>query len=124
MGKARDLAGTTLANGTYTPTLTNGASMTASTAYVCQWSRVGNTVHVSGKADVTMSSGTGSALSLSLPVASNFASDGQAGGTWASSSGAAEGRIVADDTNDRITLFGTYSAGSQTVWFTASYLIV
>jgi hypothetical protein len=123
MGKARDLAGTTLANGTYTPTLTNGASMTASTAYVCQWSRVGNTVTVSGKADVTMSSGTGSALSLSLPVASNFASDGQAGGTWCSSL-TANGRIVADAANDRITLFGTYASGSQTVWFNASYLIV
>lgn len=124
MGKSRDLANSTLANGTYTPTLTNGASMTSSTAYVCQWSRVGDVVTVSGKADVTMSSGTGSALSLTLPVASNFANNGQAGGAWASSSGAAQGRVVADETNDRIVLFGTYSASTQTVWFTATYLVV
>lgn len=123
MGKARDLAGATLAQGTWTPTLTNGASMTASTAYACQYSRVGNTVHVSGKVDVTLSSGTGSAVSLTLPIASNFASDGQAGGTWCSNL-TANGRVVADAANDRITLFGTYAAGSQTVWFNASYLVV
>ena len=123
MGKARDLAGATLAGGTYTPSLTNGASMTASTAYLCQWSRVGNLVTVSGKADVTMSSSTGSALSLTLPVASNFANNGQAGGTWANNL-TQYGRVVADDTNDRITLFGTYGSGSQTVWFSATYLVV
>lgn len=112
-----------VASGTYTPTLTNGASMTASTAYECHWLRVGNVVTVSGKADVTMSSGTDSALSLTLPVASNFANNGQAGGTWANNI-SAQGRVVADETNDRITLFGTYAAGSQTVWFNATYLVI
>ena len=121
--EANDLLETTIASGTYTPSLTHGASMTASTAYVCHWMRVGNTVTVSGKADVTMSSSTGSALSLTLPVASNFANNGQAGGTWANNL-TQFGRITADDANDRITLFGTYGSGSQTVWFSATYLVV
>src|SRR5438552_1367658 len=36
-------------SGSYTPRLTNVANLSASTAYTCQWMRVGNTVTVSGK---------------------------------------------------------------------------
>ena len=113
----------TLDHGTYTPSLTNGANMTSSTAYVCQWMRVGNVVTVSGKVDVTLSAGGGSAVSITLPVASNFTDESQAGGSFRGSISTASGAAYADTTNDRIFLMGTYATGSQSIWFTATYLV-
>src|SRR5439155_66361 len=41
-----------LASGTYTPTLTNSVNVAASTAYTCQYLRVGSVVTVSGQMDI------------------------------------------------------------------------
>src|SRR6185369_11101538 len=62
-----------IASGTYTPTLTNGTNVAASTARKCQWIRVGNVVLVSGQLDVDTTSTGASELGISLPIASNLA---------------------------------------------------
>jgi hypothetical protein len=68
-------------SGTYTPTIgliTNAAS---STAYTCQYMRVGNVVTVSGIATVTATTlGTNTRISMTLPVSSNFDFAYRAGG--------------------------------------------
>lgn len=66
---------------TYTPTITNGANVDASTAYACQYFRVGNTVTISGKIDIDpTSTATSTDLTISLPIASDFGNDYEAGG--------------------------------------------
>jgi hypothetical protein len=64
--------------GTYTPTLTNTSNITASTAYPAQWMRVGRTVTVSGRVEITAAANsTGTELRVSLPVAATFTALGE-----------------------------------------------
>lgn len=74
----------TLTSGTYTPTLTDVANLDGSTAYQCQYLRVGSVVTVSGRVDVNpTSAATLTIISLSLPIASNLADTNDLGGTAA-----------------------------------------
>jgi hypothetical protein len=62
-----------IAYGTYTPTVTPIANVSASTAYICMYTRIGDTVHVSGKVDVQPTAGaTITSLELTLPIASDI----------------------------------------------------
>jgi len=76
------LSGTNVLSGTYTPTLTNGTNMAASTAYPLQYLRVGNTVIVGGYVgiDTTSAGATATSMRMSLPIASNFTASTDAGG--------------------------------------------
>ena len=100
--------GALLASGTYTPTLTNGANMAASTAYSCQYLRVGDTVTVSGRVDVDPTlTATATELGISLPIASALAS---ANANELAGVGSAPGiagmvmSVRADVTNDRASM--------------------
>jgi hypothetical protein len=122
---APELLETTIASGTYTPSALLGASMTSCTPSVCQWMRVGNVVTVSGKASVDMAAGVNSLFRLSLPVASNFADDGQAAGTASGQTlASSEGRVYADTVDDRLAVNANFSLGVSTIWFHATYLVV
>ncbi len=67
--------------GAYTPTLTNTANLSASTAYPCQYMQVGTVVTVSGRVDVDPTTITTlTQLKISLPVSSNFTQSYQCGG--------------------------------------------
>lgn len=91
---------------TYTPTLTNSANIAASTANVCQYFRVGNVVTVSGVVSIDpTTTATLTTLGISLPIASNFTTAVQAGGTAVAYAvaGSSAG-IFSDATNDRVTL--------------------
>lgn len=120
---------TTSSSGTYTPTLTNGTNVDASTAYACQWMRVGNTVTVSGVFDVDATAAGAWDIGVSLPVASNFSATENAGGTavminTASVYGYAG--VTADSANDRLKVAGitTGSTGSEKFSFTATYQVI
>jgi hypothetical protein len=91
---------------TYTPTLTNVANVAASTAQVCQYFRVGNMVTVCGQLSIDpTTTATLTTLGISLPIASNFTTAFQAGGTAAATAVAdAVAGIISDATNDRATL--------------------
>jgi len=69
-----------LESGTYTPTLTNSLNLDTSTAYLCQYMRVGTTVTVSGRVDVDPTAGGDTQLLITLPVASNFGQAEDCGG--------------------------------------------
>lgn len=118
----------TLAHGTYTPSTFNGAQVSSSSANPCQYMRIGNTVTVSGSLNVTTTtSGTGY-VSISLPVASNFANNYDASGLAQSnvaSSTSTPGYCYADTTNDRVVLTANYVSGSTyTLWFQVTYLVI
>jgi len=93
---------TGLAHGTYTPTLTNVANVAASTAYQCQYMRVGNTVTVSGKVDADPTAAGATQLGISLPIASNIGAQEDCAGTAASSAVAGLcAAILGDAANNR-----------------------
>ena len=75
-------------SGTYTPTYTHVANVDATTAYSCQYLRVGDEVTVSGRVDIdpTTAAGTQVQIGVSLPIASNFANSNECGGTIAAAS--------------------------------------
>jgi len=111
----------------YTPTLTNAANLSASTAYSCQYFRIGNVVTVSGKVDVDpVTPATLTQLGISLPIASNFSAAEQCGGTAFASGIAGQGAAIrCDATNDRAEM--VWIAGditNQPMYFTFTYRII
>lgn len=115
------------AYGVYTPTLTNVANLAASTAYQCQYLRLGTTVIVSGKVDVDPTlTATATQLGISLPVASNFGAARDCAGAAAASGVAGQSAaIVADAANDRAEM--QWRAGditNQPMYFTFGYQVI
>lgn len=116
----------TLDSGTYTPTLTNVTNLDSSTSDVCQYLRVGSVVTVSGLITIDPTATGTVQLGISLPIASNFASNTQLGGTGVSSAVSGQAAAIrADTTNDRAQLaWVTTDTSSRTMAFSFTYLIV
>lgn len=113
---------------TYTPTLTAVANVAASTAYACQYLRVGSTVLVSGQVAIDPTAGaTLTRLGISLPVPSSLTAAEQCGGTAAQPDLAgAVAAIRGDATNDRAELAYTTGADvANRIWsMTFSYQVI
>jgi hypothetical protein len=121
------LTSTTLTSGTYTPTLTNVANLDASTAYACQYLRVGSVVTVSGKVDIDPTApATQTRLGISLPIASNMAITANCGGVAFATAIAGQGAaIFGDSTNDRAELqFVSGDITNQPMFFSFTYQII
>lgn len=117
----------TLDSGTYTPTLTNVANLDASTAYECQYLRVGSTVTVSGRVDVDpTTTATNTHLGISLPIASNFAALNECGGAAFARLIAGQGAaILGDSTNNRAAMiWGAVDTTNQAMYFSFTYRII
>lgn len=126
---------TTLANaqgaiisGTYTPTLFNTTNVAASTAYVCQYSRVGDVVTVSGRVDIdTTAAPAATALGMSLPIASNLTASQQVGGAGCSTGTGNRYGITGDTTNDRAVFeanVGLVDASNDAIFFSFTYRVL
>ncbi len=118
---------TSSSSGTYTPTLTNVANITASTAYSCQYTRVGNMVTVSGKVDIDpMLTATLTDLRISLPIASALVNDNELAGTGVA--GAIAGysaSVLGDATNDAAILrFMGSDINNNSWYFTFLYRVL
>ena len=116
-------------SGTYTPTLTNGTNVAASTAFACQYMRVGNVVTVSGQVNIDpTSTATYTQLEMTIPVASNFSAGNQCGGTGITIPGSglnATAAIYANATTDGVTLGASFpDAANQAVYFSFTYLVI
>ena len=111
-------------SGTYTPTLFNTTNVSASTAELLQYSRVGEYIQICGRVQIDPTAIGAVVLGMSIPVASNFGSVRQAGGTFSGSSGEI-GYIAADATNDRLTFnYTATSASNNTFYFTVGYRVI
>lgn len=112
--------------GTYTPTLTNATNVSASTAYPCQYARVGAMVTVSGKVDVDPTAAGATVLGISLPIASNFGNDYELGGVAFAPGIAGQGAgIEAGATNDRANMQWTaVDVTNQSWWFVFQYQVI
>lgn len=112
----------TLTSGTYTPTLTNGANISASTADVLQYMRVGSVVTVSGRITSVDPIATVNycGLGITLPIATTFSSVSQCGGTGCEFRGGGAqcqpGSIIADTVNNRATLNFSASLTTPCEW--------
>lgn len=114
-------------SGTYTPTLTNGANVAASTAYVCQYMRVDNTVTVSGKVDLDPTTTGMVAFTLTLPVASNIANYWDVGGSGVVDVGGVmlAAQITGNaSTNTAAFKFYANNTANQAVAFSFSYRVI
>lgn len=112
---------------TYTPTLTNSANITASTPRLCTYTRNNNVVTVSGQFDIDpTTTSTLTTLGMSLPIASNFTTAFQAGGTAAASAVTDGGMAVfSDATNDRVTFqYVCTDTTNHTMCFSFTYQII
>lgn len=112
--------------GTYTPTLTNVTNVDASTAYKCQFVRLGRMVCVSGRigVDATLTA-TATEVGISLPIASNFDSGIECGGTASCPTSADGGAMYADNTNNRARMvMQPVDVSNQDFYFTFMYQIV
>ncbi len=119
--------GTTIAAGTYTPTLTIVANADAVTAFSCIYTRIGTIVNVMGVLNVDPTTGaTITQVGISLPVSSNFASTADLSGVAAALAVAGEsGGFFADTTNDRANLhFVCASTANHAIEFNFSYRII
>jgi hypothetical protein len=90
-----------LAASVYTPTLTIVANLDTTTAFECQYLRVGNAVNVSCMMALDPTTTlTATALRISLPIASNIGATEDAAGVGATSAINASGTIAGDAAND------------------------
>lgn len=114
-------------SGTYTPTLTGVANLDASTAYQCQYLRVGNVVSVSGRVDLDPTlTATSTQLGITLPFSSNIVAVGDCAGTAFASGVAAQGAaILGDVTNNRAQLqYVSSDVTNQAMYFSFLYKIL
>jgi hypothetical protein len=111
--------------GVYTPTLTHVANVAASTAFQCQYSRIGDLVTVSGKVSIDPTAGADTQLGISLPIASNIGADEDLGGVAASPTIAGQcAAILGDASNNRATLrYLAVDVTNQPFAFTFSYRV-
>ena len=116
----------TLQADVYTPTLTNVANVAASTAYECQYFRVGDNVTVSGKADVDPTAAASTQLGISLPIASNIgAAEDCAGVAAAPTIAGQSAAILGDATNNRAQMeWIAVDITNQPMYFTFTYAII
>ena len=114
------------AEGTYTPTLTSVANLDGSTAYSCQYMRVGDVVTVSGQVDVNPTTLTNTQLGISLPIASNLANSNECSGTACCPTIAGiSAAIIGDITNNRAELkYIASDVTNQPMYFTFTYRII
>lgn len=110
----------------WTPTLTNVGNVDSSTAFECFYARIGDLCVFGGTVAINATAATDTVLGMSLPIASDFTAQTDAGGTYCSiDSGIKEnGAIYADATNNRLS-FQHLAAdvSTNTYKFSGCYLI-
>lgn len=117
----------TLTAGAYTPTLFNVANLGASTAYSCQYLRVGGVVTVSGRVDVDPIAGaTLTTLGISLPLPSVLANPHECAGTGVSPGIAGQcAAVLGDVANARASLQWTSAdVTNQALYFSFTYRLI
>lgn len=127
-----DVVGTlTLSQGTWTPTLAAVANVTSTTAFLGQWSRVGDIVTCSVRADaVCTAAGANTRFSITLPVSSNFATlfNCVGAGTASNNAGTVLNPMVVNcDAATDLALVSFLSLGAAvnaTCWITFTYRVI
>jgi hypothetical protein len=117
---------TNITAGVYTPTLTSVANLDGTTAYECQYLRVGNTVHVSGMLSANPTAGaTPTQVGISLPVASNIGAEEDCMGTAFAPAVSEGAGIRGDAANNRAEMLWTATdTTDQKRYFSFTYSVL
>ena len=114
--------------GIWTPTLTNGTNVAASTPHANSFFiRVGNIIHVGLSVEIDCTAAGAFDLQISLPVASDFAATDDASGVAHSvvGGGSVDAVVYADTTNNTLILSGVTVSTTNNLWMIeADYQIV
>ena len=113
-------------NGTYTPTIYNIHNVSSSTALVCNYSRNGSMVVVSGCVRITVTAISGNTqFEISLPITTAMTAISQASGTGTEETGLYSASIQANTALPRVT-FRMLPAtnGNMVIFFIFQYQIV
>jgi hypothetical protein len=114
-----------IASGTYTPTITNGANVAASTASACQWIRVGNVVTISGKISVDpTATSTITVVTITLPIATTITDNELAGAGTRSEITTVVPVLIAGTATEANFVFYPTDATDRSIYFSFTYLIV
>lgn len=115
-----------LASGTYTPTLTNVANISASTAFQCQYLRLNSVVLVSGKVNADAIAAVSTVLGISLPISSNIGANEDCSGTAFCPTVAGQGAAILGDTaNDRAQMeWIAADLSNRSMYFSFAYEII
>lgn len=121
------IEGNAIVSGVWTPTLTNTTNVAASTAYECQYIRVGRIVMFSGRVDVdpTAAGPTATQLTMTIPISSTFGATEDCGGT-AHCNIIAQGaaiRAIVGDTKIMMEYSAT-DATNRSFFFSGMYQII
>jgi hypothetical protein len=112
---------------TYSPTLTNGANVAASTTNTWFYSRIGDIVSATGRisVDPTAAAGTSTNVDISIPVASNFTVTTDLAGTCGSEAVTDESSIIySDSTSDRAELiFSAQDTANHILMCSFKYIV-
>lgn len=127
----RSGASTQSISGTYTPTMVAGTNVATATPGLAHYIRIGNEVTVTGVAAIasTAATQTASALTATLPIASNLGATGDLSGTGslASASGtdATPVWIIGSVAGDVATLaYNANQTASATMTYTFTYTVI
>lgn len=115
-----------IASGTYTPTLTDQTNIDSSTAFQCQWIRVGNVVTVSGMVGINATSATTfTVLRMSLPIPSTLGALEACAGTHNQSAGTENPGVIYADVAGNLAEFAFTSVSTTELnrLFTFTYLV-
>jgi len=113
--------------GSWTPTLTNVANVTASTHVTANFERIGNRVHCWGVINIhpTAASNTVTTIRMSLPIASNIASGQDGSGILTASGPQRAGPIDMDTASDTARLrFWSEVTANTTFSFDFNYKVI
>ncbi|MDQ3273745.1 MAG: pyocin knob domain-containing protein [Actinomycetota bacterium] len=100
-------------SGRTTPAVTLVTNVTTAAAYAAMWYRHGNMVSVSGRIDIQPTNAGNFVLRLSLPIASAFTSNLQAGGTAVAAGNASYAALLSVAATDDIEFNGNASGGNN-----------
>lgn len=113
----------TVFSSAYTPSLSAGSNVAASTPKSTNYTRVGNRVTVTGEIDIDPTAASAVYFELNLPVASNLANTFELSGVLVNE-GNIPGNILGEVTNNTAGFsFTPTSAANQGVYFTFGYQI-
>lgn len=119
------IAASNVLSGTYTPTMTGVTNIGAATGLVCQYTRVGDVVTVSGVVQIDPVSTGATVVGISLPIASNIGVLNNLGGVGQGTLTAETAAIYGDSTNDRAEMqFIATDTTSHNFAFTFTYRIL
>lgn len=106
-----------ISSGTHTPGLTNVTNLDGTTAYVCQWFRVGTIVTVSGSVGVDPTAAGAARFEMSLPIAAPALTAIQLGGTATIGNVAAGLASISGQATNKTAQFDWIAADGSTKGF-------